>query len=79
MRNCRFGKARLGSAHCTFRENLMRLTPPSAAVFIISVVIALLAIVAEQGTRVPVIGENPFWSLAAAWGLLVVGSLFRRI
>ena len=57
----------------------MRLTPPSTAIFVISGILALLAVLAQQGTKVPIIGDSPFWSLGVAWVLLALGCLFRRI
>ena len=57
----------------------MRLSSPSVAIFVISAVLALLAVVARQGTAIPIVSDNPFWSLVAAWVLLALGCLFRRI
>ena len=58
----------------------MRLSAPTNAVFVVAAIIAVLAIVAQLGyAKIPVIGDNLFWSMAVAWGLLTLGSLFRRL
>lgn len=57
----------------------MRLTPPSFPVFLISVVLAALALV-DIYTHVPsihgFIAAHRFWMLAVAYLVLLVGVLF---
>ena len=54
------------------------LTPPTKAVFIISVVLALLAVVVWLGlVRIPVVQANLFATLLVAYGLLLAGNLVR--
>jgi len=57
-----------------------RLTPPSFPVFIISVILAGLAI-ASMFTNIPVIGHylagpHRFWALAIAYAILFIGVVF---
>lgn len=51
----------------------MRLTRPSNALFIISVVLAILALLVFFGTLTLEI--SPFWIMTAAFGVLTVGVL----
>jgi hypothetical protein len=59
-----------------------KLTPPSFGVFLLSVLLASLA-VATLYFRVPVvghfIGSHRFWALAAAYVLLLAGVVFRGL
>jgi hypothetical protein len=56
-----------------------RLTPPTFPVFIISLILAVLA-VASLYTNVPVIGHyivaHRFWVMAAAYAILFIGVVF---
>jgi hypothetical protein len=56
-----------------------RLTPPTFPVFIISLILAVLA-VASLYTTVPVIGHyivaHRFWVMAAAYAILFIGVVF---
>jgi hypothetical protein len=56
----------------------MNLSPPTTAVFIISAVLAVLAII---GTFValPFISANAFWVAIIAYVILAVGNLFRGL
>jgi len=64
-----------------FRRGGFALTPPSLAVFIISLVLAILAfLIRYGGVRIPII--NPayiFELLAIAYVVLLVGVLIRRL
>jgi hypothetical protein len=54
------------------------LTPPTKVVFVISVVLALLAVVVWLGfVRIPVVQANLFATLLIAYGLLLAGNLVR--
>lgn len=58
----------------------MRLSAPTMVVFVISAIVAVLAIVAQLGyATIPVISDNLFWSMAAAWGLVSLGCLLKRL
>ncbi len=57
-----------------------RLTPPTFPVFIISLILAVLAVV-SMFTNVPVIGhylagQHRFWVMGAAYLILFIGVLF---
>lgn len=56
----------------------MNLSPPTTAVFIISAILAVLAII---GTFValPVISANAFWVAIVAYVILAVGNVFRGV
>ena len=64
-----------------FRRGSFALTPPSVWIFVISLVLAILAmLVRYAGIRVPII--NParvFDVLAIAYVLLIAGVLIRRV
>ena len=64
-----------------FRRGGFALTPPSVALFLISLVLAILALLIRYGgVRIPII--NPayiFELLAIAYVILVAGVLIRRI
>ncbi|HVF34503.1 MAG TPA: hypothetical protein VND91_04210 [Candidatus Saccharimonadia bacterium] len=55
----------------------MKLTAPSQVFFIISVVLAILAIFGRLQT-VDFITPNAFWLMLVAWVVLAVACLFRR-
>jgi hypothetical protein len=56
----------------------MNLSPPTTAVFIISVVLAVLAIIGTFAA-IPVISANAFWVAIIAYIILAVGNLFRGV
>jgi hypothetical protein len=56
----------------------MNLTPPTTVVFIISVVLAALAIIGKFA-EIPFITENGFWVAIVAYVILAVGNLFRGL
>lgn len=56
------------------------LTPPSKPVFIISVVLAGLAVLVWLGfIAIPIINQHLFQTLLIAYGVLLAGNLFRGI
>jgi hypothetical protein len=56
----------------------MNLSPPTTAVFVISLILAALAII---GKFVPItsISEHGFWVAVIAYVILAVGNLFRGL
>jgi hypothetical protein len=53
-----------------------RFTPPNLITFAVSVVLALLAILAVYGgTSIPIVSGNAFLTLLIAWIVLVAGVL----
>jgi len=56
-----------------------RLTPPTFPVFLISLILAILA-VASANVNIPVIGHyvlaHRFWVMAAAYAILLIGVIF---
>jgi hypothetical protein len=64
-----------------YRRGGFALTPPSIAVFVISLVLAIIAFLARYGhVRIPIV--NPgyiFELLAIAYVVLVIGVLVRRV
>lgn len=56
----------------------MKLTPPKAITFWISVVLGLLAFLATL-VAIPFITANVFWVMFVAWALLVLGLLVKGI
>lgn len=56
----------------------MRLTAPTAIVFFLSLLLAVLALIAYFGDiAIPVIGGNTFISLLVAYVILVLGNVIR--
>lgn len=55
----------------------LRLTPPSLPVFLISAVLAALAVLTMLGVSVPVVSGNAMLLLAIAYGILLFGVLFK--
>lgn len=58
----------------------MRLNAPSAAMWIVAVLVGALGILLH--TRVvslPRLGVEPFWMVAAGFGLLVIATVMRRV
>jgi hypothetical protein len=59
-----------------------RLTPPTFPVFIISLILAILAIACSYA-NIPVIGHyilaHKFWVMAAAYAVLLIGVVFRGL
>jgi hypothetical protein len=53
------------------------LTPPSRAVFIISVFLALALLVRYAHVAIPVVSTHTFETLLVAFLLLLAGNLFR--
>jgi hypothetical protein len=56
----------------------MTLTPPSTAVFLISAILAVLAIIGKF-VAIPFISEHGFWVVVVAYVVLAVGNLFRGV
>lgn len=57
----------------------MRLTPPSVILFLISAACGVLALLPMFGVAVVALPISGFWLMAAAWGLLTAGVLFRGL
>jgi hypothetical protein len=56
----------------------MNLTPPTTAVFIVSLILAALAVIGKFAT-IPFITEHGFWVAVVAYVVLAVGNLFRGV
>jgi len=56
----------------------MNLTPPTTAVFIVSLILAALAVIGKFAV-IPFITENGFWVAIVAYVVLAVGNLFRGV
>lgn len=56
----------------------MKLSAPTTPVFLISVVIAALAIAAEF-IAIPVVSGNQFWAAIAAYGVLFLGNVLKGV
>lgn len=56
------------------------LTPPTRVTFIISVVLAILALLVHYGhVAIPVIGAHVFETIVIAYLILLAGNLFRGL
>ena len=57
----------------------MNLTPPTTAVFIVSLILAALAVIAALGVNIPFISDHTVWVAIVAYVVLAVGNLFRGV
>jgi hypothetical protein len=56
----------------------MNLSPPTTAVFAISLILAVLAVIGTFAA-IPVISANAFWVAIIAYVILAVGNVFRGV
>jgi hypothetical protein len=56
----------------------MNLSPPTTAVFVISLILAALGIIGKF-VPIPFISEHGFWVAVIAYVVLAVGNLFRGL
>ncbi len=54
----------------------MSLSPPTTVVFVISIILALLAIIGNY-VAIPFISDNGFWVAIIAYIILACGNIFR--
>ena len=67
------------SPHVNTREGLnMSLSAPTTMVFVISIVLAILAILSNF-MPLPIIGEYKFGVAIAAYVILAIGNVFRGV
>lgn len=57
----------------------MKLNAPTKIVFIISAVLAILALLPMIGVAIPVVGANTTWVALAGYAVLAVGNLFKGL
>ncbi|MGH6792370.1 MAG: hypothetical protein ACRECF_06495 [Methyloceanibacter sp.] len=56
----------------------MSLTPPTTAVFVISLILAALAVIGKF-VEIPVFTDHGFWVTIIAYVILAIGNLFRGV
>ncbi|MGC1180084.1 MAG: hypothetical protein ACLQF1_02295 [Methyloceanibacter sp.] len=56
----------------------MNLSPPTTAVFVISLILAVLAVISSF-VVIPFISAHAFWVAIIAYVILAVGNLFRGV
>lgn len=56
----------------------MKLSPPKVGTFVISVIIALIAIIGLS-VDIPFVSDNAFWVMVIAYLVLGAGALFKGI
>ncbi len=56
----------------------MNLSPPSTVVFIVSLILAALAVIGKFAA-IPLFTEQGFWVAIVAYVVLAVGNLFRGV
>jgi hypothetical protein len=54
----------------------MSLSPPTTIVFVISIILAALAIIGQY-MAIPFISEHGFWVAVVAYVILAAGNIFR--
>jgi hypothetical protein len=57
----------------------MNLSPPTTAVFVISLILALLAVIGTLVHTIPLISDQAFWVAIIAYVVLAVGNVFRGV
>jgi hypothetical protein len=56
------------------------LSPPTYPIFLISVILFILALIAQYGgTNIPVVSEHVWETLLVAYVVLLIGNLFRGL
>jgi len=56
----------------------MRLNAPTTVAFVISLVLAALALLSLV-LYIPLISPNSFWFMAAAWAMLALGNILKGV
>ncbi len=56
----------------------MNLSPPTTAVFVISLILAVLAIISTF-VVIPLVSGHAFWVAIVAYVILAVGNVFRGV
>jgi hypothetical protein len=56
----------------------MNLSPPTTVVFVISIILAALAIIG-QFVPIPFITDHGFWVAIVAYVILAIGNIFRGV
>ena len=56
----------------------MNLSPPTVAVFVISLILAVLAVIGQFAT-IPLISQHDFWVAIIAYVIIAVGNVFRGV
>lgn len=59
-------------------EPHLRLSQPSFAIFLVSLICGVIALLRVFGVVVIGLPVSSFWLMTAAWALMTVGVLFRR-
>ncbi|MBT5558311.1 MAG: hypothetical protein HOJ88_00335 [Proteobacteria bacterium] len=57
----------------------MKLNAPTAIVFYISLVLAVLALLTVLGVSIPVVSGNALWVALAAYAVLAAGNILKGL
>ena len=57
----------------------MKLNAPTQIIFIISAILAILALIAALGISIPFVSGNALWIALAGYALLAAGNLFKGL
>lgn len=79
----RFRARKVTENHYSFNVNMregltMNLSAPTTMVFVISIVLAVLAVLSTF-MPLPIVGEYKFWVAIAAYVILAIGNIFRGV
>ena len=55
----------------------MKLSAPTQLVFYVSLVLAVLALLAALGISIPVVSGNAMWTALISYGVLAAGNLLK--
>lgn len=59
-------------------EPHLRLSQPSFAIFLVSLICGVIALLRVFGVVAIALPVSSFWLMTAAWALMTIGVLFRR-
>ena len=57
----------------------MKLSAPTQPVFLISAILAILAVVSALGVTIPVVSGNAFWIAVLAYVVLALGNMLKGL
>jgi hypothetical protein len=63
----------------TTKGGNMKLNAPTAIVFYISLVLAVLALLTVLGVSIPVVSGNALWVALAAYAVLAAGNILKGL
>lgn len=69
---------RVAAVHLLEGERAMKLSPPKMSTFVVALIVALVAIIA-QFTSIPFVTDNGFWVMTIAFVIVSLGALLKGL